>query len=259
MISKKLKMTAFSLTAGFILWVGLSPRASQLVFNSILMPRCRSEHADIIKTVSASTVLISVKSGTGDLPAHLCINPESDKLIVYFAGRLSNVEKAWARAQALVATGASVLFGEYTGFGDTGGHASLRSLLQDGLALFDATATLGFAPEEIILYGESLGTAVATHVAAQRQIAGLVLQSGFSSLEAQVKDLVPPMRLYPRCLFPKPEMSSAKNLQQGHPPLLIIHGENDGVVNVKHAEKLAEAAGAQTELLVLPGAHHADL
>ena len=67
------------------------------------------------------------------------------------------------------------------------------------------------------------------------------------------------LRIYPRCMFPGLRLSTAAGIEAGHPPLLILHGDEDEVVDQKHAQRLAKAAGLNTRLVVLPGARHKDV
>lgn len=128
--------------------------------------------------------------------------------------------------------------------------------MEDGLAAYDAVADLGYEANDIIIYGESLGTAVASYVAARRPAAGLVLQSGFSSLHRLARDINPIFRVYTPWMFSQLRMASDESLKRGHPPLLVMHGDNDKVISYAHSLRLAEAAGERTTLVILKGAGH---
>ncbi len=254
------KRAAFAaILSATLLWLGLSPRVAYFIYTSILMPRCKSDSA-VSDSKDMLVTPITFESGAVfRLSGHLCSGSDSQNLIVYFGGRRSNHEKNMIRANALARTGSSVFIFEYRGFGDTNGRATLATLLEDGLAAYDAVIALGYSEDRIILYGESLGAAVAAYVSSKRSSIGVILQSGFSSLEVQIKDMIPPLRIYPGWMFPKLHLSTADSIRESHPPLLILHGDCDNVVNKRHAEQLFMDGGPGTKLVVLPGATHKGL
>lgn len=183
------------------------------------------------------------------------IHPDARKIVLYCGGRSSNLTKLSIPALALHKAGVSVVVVEPRGFGNAVGRASTKTLVEDYLCVYDSLLSLGYAPDDIVIYGESLGAAVAAYVSARRSASGLILQSAFSSLAREIKDLFPILR-YPAAMYPQPRLAADESLKQGHPPLLIIHGDEDKVINVKHAHRLAAAAGCNTTLAILPGAGH---
>jgi uncharacterized protein len=258
-MSAHARATCAAIPTGVLLWLGLSPRVAHFIYTAILMPRCKSESAPA-QTQDMLVLPVSFKSaGVFTLRGHLCTRANSQKLVVYYGGRRSNHAKNMIRAEALQKTGSSVFVFDYRGFGEAKGRANLSTLLEDGLAAYDAVISLGYSADQIVLYGESLGAAVAAYVSSKRSSSGLILQSGFSSLEVQIKDMIPPLRVYPRCMFPKLRLSTSDSIRHGHPPLLILHGDQDSVVDKKHAEQLFLDGGPNTKLVVLPGAEHVDV
>ncbi len=224
------------------------------------MPRCRggsTEEPQLAENTIRKVEFLS--GGVYTLHGHVCTAANSHKLVVYYGGRRSNQVKNLIRANALLQTGVSVFTFDYRGFGNTEGRATVSSLLEDGLAAYDAVIALGYTADQIVLYGESLGAAVAAYVSSKRTSCGLILQSGFSSLEVQIKDMIPLLRIYPGFMFPELHLSTVDSIRPGHPPLLILHGDNDAVVDKKHSEWMAKAAGSNTKLVVLPGATHKDM
>lgn len=111
----------------------------------------------------------------------------------------------------------------------------------------------------MILYGESLGASVAGYLSRVRQSAGLILQSGFSSLERIAREEMPLLRIYPDFLFPHSMLNNAAVLGQPHPPVLIAHGVNDTVINFAHALHLYDNAVGKKVLLRLPKSAHSDI
>lgn len=258
-MSAHARATLAAILSATCLWLGLSPRVAHFIYTAVLMPRCRSDSAGFSHE-DVQVAPISFKSGDMfELQGHLYTGNAGGRIIVYFGGRRSNHAKNMTRAKALLETGASVFIFDYRGFGETHGRANLSTLLEDGIAAYDVVASFGYDGDRIILYGESLGAAVAAYVSSKRSSAGLILQSGFCSLEMQIKEMLPPLRIYPSFMFPKLRLSTSESIRQGHPPLLILHGDKDRVVNKRHAEQLFADGGPQTRLVLLPGAKHQGL
>lgn len=221
------------------------------------MPRVRPVAPVAAGGINASVqqIIFCTESGAS-LRGMVYRHATSEKIILFFAGRSSNLAKVAAPAMEMLRLGVSVFVFEYRGFGETPGRPSLKSLMADGLAAYGEVIALGYEPKNIVLYGESLGSSVATYVASRKPASGLVLQSGFSSLERLAKDLSPFFRLYPSSMFAHLRLASDALLKQSHPPLLVIHGDKDNVIDMDHSLRLAAAAGEATTLVILRGAGH---
>jgi alpha-beta hydrolase superfamily lysophospholipase len=235
------------MVAGIVLWLGLSPRIATPLYEAVLMPRYRNQDLDKMNSAEVSRVHFVARGIK--LEGMLYKHPDSQKIVLYCGGRRSNFAKLALPAKALLRIGVSVFVWEPAGFGDAGSRASLHGLVAAGLSAYDVVVSLGYAEESIVLYGESLGAAVATYVTERRAASGLILQSGFSSLARL-------LRVFPTALYPQPRLANSASLKRGHPPLLIVHGDEDDVVNVAHAHRLATAAQGNTTLAILSGAGH---
>ena len=184
-------------------------------------------------------------------------NPASKKLVIVSHGNAGNVSSRVGLAEYLLSAGVSVLLYDYQGYGKSGGVASIRNICADGIAAFDyARDQLGFKPEDIILYGESLGCAVACHAASERSCGALILQSGFSSLKAIASQAYWIFNIYPSFCFPRPPLDNLSFLQGKHPPVLIVHGQNDQTIPVSHSELMFRAASEPKQLVILPSSNH---
>ncbi len=117
-------------------------------------------------------------------------------------------------------------------------------------------AAQGIAPEQIVLYGESLGTGVAIKLAAEHRVAGLVLEAPPGSIAelAQAHYWYVPAKW----LLLDPWNAIAL-MDRVTAPLLLLHGEADRVVPPRFGRRVYEAAGADKEALFLPAGGHADL
>ncbi|CAN5372589.1 hypothetical protein BH11CYA1_BH11CYA1_32970 [soil metagenome] len=188
-------------------------------------------------------------------------HPNQDAPLVIFShGNSGNLTMRLPLFQTLLESGASVFIYDYRGFGKSTGAPTVEGVNQDGLAAYDFIVKKFALPaSRIFLYGESLGAAVSSYIASKRKAAGLVLQSGFSSLRNIGGERVRALKLYPSWLFPMPGTSSSDILAAEHPPLLIIHGMLDKAVAFHHAQALYECASQPKQLLALPVSGHSDL
>ena len=111
-------------------------------------------------------------------------------------------------------------------------------------------------PNSIILYGESLGTDLATRIAAERASAGLILEAPYTSvLDIALTDYP----FLPVRLLLSDRYETDKVLPQVKVPLLIIHGKEDGIIPVSMAQKLAKLANEPKRLVIFPEGDHSDL
>ncbi|ALG15105.1 hypothetical protein AOZ06_27570 [Kibdelosporangium phytohabitans] len=157
-------------------------------------------------------------------------------------------------AAALAARGMAVLLVDYRGYGGNPGSPS-----EDGLALDIRAAhrfltdDLGVPPAQLIYYGESLGSAVVTDLAAEHPPAALILRSPFTDLAAAGHEHYPflPVRLLLRDRFPL-----AETLPRVTAPVTVVLGTADSVIPPEQSREVARAGRAR--LVEIPGADHND-
>lgn len=161
--------------------------------------------------------LIIICHGNGDL---LCFMEEE----VLFMGQEFNM---------------AVLAFDYRGFGNSEGFPSSKRLYEDGQAVYDYAMEQGFPPEKVVVFGRSLGGAIAVSIASENKVAGLGLQSTFSSITevAARKFFWLPVRWLIRNQFP-----SEEKIVNYDGPLVQCHGTADRVVPFEFGEKLHAAA-----------------
>jgi uncharacterized protein len=160
----------------------------------------------------------------------------------------------------LLRSNVSVLLYDYRGYGKSEGKPSVAGVCQDGIAAFDyLIREKGYKASQILLYGESLGTAIASEIAAARPCAGIILQSGFTSLRDIGAEHFPVTKVYPRFLFPEHLLDNLAHVENNKRPLLIIHGHKDKVVPFKHAQMIYERAAEPKVFVELPECAHNDI
>jgi fermentation-respiration switch protein FrsA (DUF1100 family) len=153
-----------------------------------------------------------------------------------------------------------VLLFDYRGYGRSGGEPTdERGLYADADAAYDfVTKARGVPPRRVVLYGQSLGTAAATDVAARRECGALVLESGLSSAGDMAGALMPWLPRFVRGLT-KNRLDSVNKLPRVGCPVFVAHGERDEIIPASQGRKLYEAAPEPKRLHLVEGAGHNDL
>jgi len=171
--------------------------------------------------------------------------------VVLFAHGNGELIDYWlAPFRELPARGVGVLLVEYPGYGRSGGNPTQESVTRAVVAGFDFLAEQpDAAAERIVGYGRSLGGGAVCALAGQRPLAGLILESTFTSVTDMAARFAVPS---PLVLDPFDNLAALGSLQGV--PMLVIHGERDPVIPVRHGEALAAAAGV--ELVRLPCGHN---
>lgn len=246
-----------------LLYLLLSPKIAQRFYNNMLFyPDKEQKDLYSVANVAGCNIenqTFASQSGA-ELHGWLLKNTKSDKLILVNHGNAGNIShRAWL-AKLLVESGGSVFLYDYQGYGRSKGSPSISGITQDGLAAFDfAVDKLGYKPEHIILFGESLGSGVACHIAHTRPNRALILQSPFSSLRNIACEKLPWLRLYPEPLMVNPDLDNLTVLKSYKQPVLIIHGKLDKLVPFAHGERLFQIAGESKKFICLPTAGHNDV
>jgi pimeloyl-ACP methyl ester carboxylesterase len=200
---------------------------------------------------------VEIASGDGTIEGWwLDAAPSSTgKIILYFGGNAEDVLYTAATSQRLHAR--RVLVTNYRGYGASQGKPSQAALYQDALAIYDyAVQHTGIRPEDIIVMGRSLGSGVATYLAAHRPVRAAVLITPFDSISAvaQYHYRFLPVGILLRHPFPSDTFAPKITA-----PVLIVAGELDQVIAARHAERLFAAWAGEKKIHVLSGAGHNDI
>lgn len=177
--------------------------------------------------------------------------------IVHFHGNGGTLSGRGRYFRLLTEQGFGLLAIDYRGYGTSEGSPTEEGVYMDARAAMDyATRTLSIPPERLIIYGESLGTAVATQMATEYQSGALVLQSPFTSMEAMAEESYGwlPVRLILKYRF-----DSLAKIPNIHTPLLLFHGEQDNIVPISLARQLFAAAPMPKESVYFPDKAHNNL
>lgn len=175
--------------------------------------------------------------------------------LLFFHGNGGNISHRLERARLLVQSlGLDVFLVDYRGYGASTGNPGEEGLYADGVAISRAAADRGFPPGRTVLFGESLGSAVAIETALRRPCRGLILETPFLSIAAMAKAIYP----FVPAFVIRTKFDNEAKIARVTVPKLIVAAERDDVVPPGHARRLFELAAQPKELFVIPGATHND-
>ena len=203
--------------------------------------------------IARAEVLTLTTSDAERLRAWYVPPAEGRPLLLYLHGNGGSLETRARRFQLMTATGDGLLAVEYRGYPGSTGQYTEAGLHRDADALYARARELGFAPGQIVIVGESLGTGAAVQLAARVPCAALVLDSGFSSA---VDVAAGQFWMFPVRLVMQDQFRSIDYIGAVKAPLLMVHGEADTVVPIAFGEKLLAAAPGAKKMIRLPGAGH---
>ncbi len=173
--------------------------------------------------------------------------------VLHAHGNAGNISHRLDVADALLASGVNVLLFDYRGYGRSSGRPSEEGTYRDAEAAHAWLVARGFAATHLIAFGESLGGAVVAELALRAPLAGLVLQSTFTSIPDLGAELFPflPVRWLARCRY-----DTLAKLPRVRVPVLILHSREDTLVRFAHAERNFAAANPPKRLVELAGDHN---
>jgi fermentation-respiration switch protein FrsA (DUF1100 family) len=176
--------------------------------------------------------------------------------LMFCHGNGGNVGDRVMNAKLLAAAGFEVLLFDYRGYGRSSGRPDETGTYKDARAARAALlAQPGVDPLRVFYLGESLGGAVALHLALESPPRGLVLQSTFTSIRDVARRHYP---VVPTALLPD-AYPSVRLIAELDAPLLLLHGDRDKVIPLSHGRALFDAAPGRKHMHVFPGVGHDDM
>lgn len=178
-------------------------------------------------------------------------NPAARWTILYSHGNAEDIGDDLPLLRELHDAGFAVLAYDYRGYGLSTGRASVRGAEQDAAAAYAyLTRTLGVAPGRVIVHGRSLGGGPSAWLASREPVAGLVLESTFTS----ALGVSPWGRAFPYDWF-----RTRRRIERVRAPVLVIHGTADEVIPFANGQALFRAVRTPKQSLWVDGAGHNDL
>jgi hypothetical protein len=182
-------------------------------------------------------------------------------VILYFHGNGSNNGDTVSQAARFHQLGLSVLLIDYRGYGYSSGPFPNESLVYEDAetAWQYLTTTKQIDPKKIVLYGHSLGGAVAIELASRHSdLAGIIVDGTFTSMRAMA-DQMSQYKIFPLDWILTQRFDSLTKIQSLQTPILFMHGTADRVVPLFMSQELFAATSASKELWLVPEAEHNDL
>ena len=180
--------------------------------------------------------------------------PDAKGAVLFFHGNAGNISHRINYLMMFKRLGYSTLLFDYRGYGQSSGTPSETGMYRDAQAAWQyLTATKEIAPERIVLFGESLGGAVASWLAVREKPGLLVLASTFTSVPELAAEIYPflPVRWISRF-----EYNTMKSLQLVSCPVFIAHSPQDDIIPFQHGQRLFQAASEPKQFLMLEGSHN---
>ncbi len=175
--------------------------------------------------------------------------------LLYFHGNAGTLATRGERVRKYQDKGYGLFMMTYRGYGGSTGSPSERANVRDAKQAYDVLIKSGVKPSDIVLYGESLGSGVATQVAVAKDVAGLILDAPYTTMTAVAALHYP--YLPARWLMTDSYLTK-KYIGRINAPILIVHGEEDQIIPVEMGRALFEMAKEPKEIATFKGAGHAD-
>lgn len=197
-----------------------------------------------------SSLKLSVTQ-TEQISAIYLPNSQATHTLLYIHGNAEDLGDVRPLLDRLHSWGFSVFAYDYRGYGTSNGSPSERNAYQDADAAYHyLTQQLKIPPDQIIVYGRSVGGGSAVDLATRHPVGGLILESTFTSAFRVV---------VPFPILPFDKFSNLDKLRKVQCPVLVMHGQADEVIPIQHGQRLYEAAQEPKMSLWVAEAGHNDL
>ncbi len=220
-----------------------SPGDIGLGFQEVRIDVANTEsiHAWFIPVPSDSQV--NYQSGDGGAPT-----------VLFCHGNAGNISHRLETIECLAALGANVMLFDYRGYGRSDGAPSETNMYADAAACYRwLTRSQGVSSDKIVLFGRSLGGAVAIELASRVDCAGLIVESSFTSAEEMGRLMFP---YFPIGLMLRYEFNSIQKIGQVDCQLLVTHSPDDEVVPFVMGRRLYEKSAEPKRFVELKGGHN---
>ena len=209
----------------------------------IYIPKVKIEEYDTDEPVNnryKSIPCLYIKSNT---------NSENNKIYgIFFHGNAEDINLANEMLSHIRSTlSINIIAPEFAGYGIYSGYPTEGQLFNDAINVFDYMVNeMKINANNIIIFGRSLGTSIATHLASKRESAALILISPFLSIRYMIKDILG--RFISFAI--KDRFKSGDAIKDVKSPILIIHGQIDSIIKYYHATELYNRTTAPCELIL---------
>ena len=199
----------------------------------------------------SAAVLKLTSSGGAKISATYLANPRATFTILFSHGNAEDIGYDAPLLEEIRDAGFSVFAYDYQGYGTSQGKPTEQHAYDDEDAAYNyLVETMRVQPNKVIAFGRSVGSGPATDLAARHVVAGLILQSPFTSAFRVVTKV---------SILPFDRFNNLRKIKKVRCPVLIIHGTHDTVIDASHGRELFAAANEPKQALWVEGADHNDL
>jgi len=178
----------------------------------------------------------------------------SRSTILFCHGNAGNISHRLASILIFHQLGLNVFIFDYRGYGKSTGSPSEKGTYRDAAAAYDyLRKKRGIIPGKIIIFGRSLGGAVAVELAGEKEAGGLICESAFTSAVDMGKNIFP---FLPADLLVFDKYDSISRVGRLSLPKLFIHSREDNLIPFEHGERLYRAASPPKDFLEIRGDHN---
>ena len=163
------------------------------------------------------------------------------KTLVFFHGNAGDLSNRIYKLNELDKLDINILLISWRGFSGNEGYPTEKNLYEDAKAAINWLSGKNVNNDQIILYGESLGTGVAIEIAKNNNFNSIILESPFTSIENSAKIYYPYL---PVSFLLKDRYDSISKIKKINSPILIMHGRKDDIVPFFMGKKLFEKANS---------------
>ncbi len=166
-------------------------------------------------------------------------NLKDYKTLIFFHGNAGTLDNRIHKLNHFKDMEVNFLIIAWRGFSGNNGNPTEKGLYIDGRSAVNWILKQGVKEENIILYGESLGTGIVTEIAQNKKFAGVILETPFTSMVAAAKQFYP---YIPVNLLLKDRYENEKKIKHINVPIIIMHGKKDKIVPFSMGERIFELA-----------------
>lgn len=176
-------------------------------------------------------------------------------MVVYFHGNSVNLSTRVSKFNDLMDLGYGFVAVTYRGFGRSEGKPEMEGIYNDARAAIAFANQLGYPTNELILVGESIGTGMATKMASENDVRGVLLITPYTSISDRGQETY---WYLPVKYLVRDDFSNTKYIADVKAPILIIHGDQDDVIPHSHSETLAQLVTSPYKLIIYPNVNHSN-
>ncbi len=182
------------------------------------------------------------------------VNYLTHKTILFANGNAGNMSYRLETILFLNQLGANTLMFDYRGYWKSSGRPSEEATYEDAMACYNWLVDVkGIKPENIVIFGRSLGGAVAVDLATKVKCAGLIVESSFTSAPEVAAHVFP---FFPVRILSKYKYDSTKKIKNVNCPILVTHSPEDDIIPARMGQILFDEAKEPKEFVPLSGGHN---